>query len=139
MAAGQDKTPEPLGGVFEPDIIFPEEYFERRHADVVEPEKRLMLAILEDAINRTRSSFHSISIEAQRWISNTDRSWLFSFENVCEALDMEPSYIRRGLARQRLERLTLCGQKEERQQNSHRKNIRIRRQRSRTHLKIGTQ
>jgi hypothetical protein len=69
-----------------------------------EGEKELMLAILEDAIN----SFQRYLVagnekeskqfqEVQEWISGKNRDWLFSFDNVCETLGLDPSYLRRGL------------------------------------------
>jgi hypothetical protein len=71
---------------------------------VREGEKELMLAILEDAIN----SFQSYIVagnekerkqfqEVQEWILGKNQDWLFSFDNVCETLGLDPSYLRRGL------------------------------------------
>jgi hypothetical protein len=71
---------------------------------VREGEKELMLAILEDAIN----SFQSYIVagnekerkqfqEAQEWMLGKNQDWLFSFNNVCETLGLDPSYLRRGL------------------------------------------
>jgi hypothetical protein len=64
-------------------------------------EKRLMLAVLMDAVGcieryyegrRTQSwpAFHA----ARRWVLDRDRTWLFSFENICLALDLDPDRIR---------------------------------------------
>jgi hypothetical protein len=69
-----------------------------------EGEKELMLAVLEDAINsfqtyiaadneKERKQFQ----EAQEWILGKNEDWLVSFDNVCEVLDLDPSYVRRGL------------------------------------------
>jgi hypothetical protein len=69
-----------------------------------EGEKELMLAVLEDAINsfqrfilagneKERKQFQA----AQEWILGKNEDWLFSFDNVCEALELDPSYVRRGL------------------------------------------
>jgi hypothetical protein len=69
-----------------------------------EGEKELMLAILEDAVNsfqqhlaagneKDRKQFQ----EAQEWLLGKNEDWLFSFDSVCETLDLDPSYIRRGL------------------------------------------
>jgi hypothetical protein len=69
-----------------------------------EGEKELMLAILEDAVNsfqqhltagneKDRKQFQ----EAQEWILGKNDDGLFSFDSVCETLDLDPSYIRRGL------------------------------------------
>ena len=35
--------------------------------------------------------------EAREWVSSTDRSWLFSFENICDTLEINADYVRRGL------------------------------------------
>jgi hypothetical protein len=67
-------------------------------------ERRLMLAILEDAVDcfqkyamvkdgRGRQLF----AEAEQWFLSDDRRWPFSFVNVCEALEIQPQFLRRGL------------------------------------------
>jgi len=35
--------------------------------------------------------------EAREWVSSNDRSWLFSFENICDTLEINADYVRRGL------------------------------------------
>jgi hypothetical protein len=71
---------------------------------VREGEQELMLAVLEDAIN----SFQSYLVagnekdkkqfqEVQQWIQGKNEDWLFSFDNICETLGLNPSYVRRGL------------------------------------------
>jgi hypothetical protein len=70
-------------------------------------EHRLMLAILDDAVETyyKTSERHPLFREAREWIDGTDRSWLFSFESICEALGLEPDCVRRGLrARRRRDR-----------------------------------
>ena len=69
-----------------------------------EGEKELMLAVLEDAIknfqryNRRRNEKERKQFQAaQEWILGKNEDWLFSFDNVCEALELDPSYVRRGL------------------------------------------
>ena len=63
-----------------------------------------MVAILEDAIDvyrkqagardtRKRHMFE----DAEAWIEDTTANWIFSFENICTVLDLDPGYIRRGL------------------------------------------
>lgn len=71
---------------------------------VREGEQELMLAILEDAINsfqrylvagneKERKQFQ----EVQQWIQGKSEDWLFSFDNICETLGLDSSYLRRGL------------------------------------------
>jgi hypothetical protein len=35
--------------------------------------------------------------EALKWIASNDRGWFFSYENICETLEINPEYLRRGL------------------------------------------
>ena len=44
--------------------------------------------------NRRRRRFFR---EAEQWIENTDGSWVFSFEHICEVLRLDSDYLRRGL------------------------------------------
>jgi hypothetical protein len=38
---------------------------------------------------------------AEEWIFENNREWPFSFVNVCEAMEIDPSYLRKGLAKWR--------------------------------------
>lgn len=67
-------------------------------------EYRLMLAVLQDAVLcwfrycRPRSAQERRMFEEiQSWFWDSDQEWLYSFENICEHLDLEASAIRRGL------------------------------------------
>jgi len=35
--------------------------------------------------------------EAREWVTSTDRIWLFAFENICDTLEINAEYVRRGL------------------------------------------
>jgi hypothetical protein len=35
--------------------------------------------------------------EAEQWIQDPDRTWLFAFQNICDVLDIDADYLRRGL------------------------------------------
>jgi hypothetical protein len=37
--------------------------------------------------------------DAQAWILESNSDWIFSFVNCCEALGIEPDYLRQGLLR----------------------------------------
>jgi hypothetical protein len=70
----------------------------------VEGERRLMLAVLEDAVDSYRKYAlardpreQACFLEAREWFLSDDRSWLFAFENVCDVLEMNPDYLRGGL------------------------------------------
>jgi hypothetical protein len=71
---------------------------------VLQGEEALMLAVLADAIEcfqkyvlATDEKGKKLFIEAQEWILETNSNWLFSFENICEVLRLDPNYTRQGL------------------------------------------
>ena len=56
-----------------------------------------MHAILEEAIKTYRLHVstkskreHKLFLEAELWIMDRNDDWLFSFENVCEVLGLDP-------------------------------------------------
>ncbi|HTN70343.1 MAG TPA: hypothetical protein VMO00_04570 [Methylomirabilota bacterium] len=93
--------------LFQPDILLPAQYFDTfRRNSFFEPEKTLMLAVLEDglrcfqehlaeATRRGKRLFR----EAEEWIFEYDSEWFFAFENICEVLGINPHYIRGQLLR----------------------------------------
>ncbi len=98
---------EKLPGLFEPDTLLPIQYFEAmRRKHLLEGEKRLILSVLEDAIECYMKCIDSATNKGQRlfrdaeeWINLEDKRWVFSFDNVCEMLDINPEYMRTGLLR----------------------------------------
>jgi hypothetical protein len=75
-----------------------------RRSEHLEPEKALLRAILEDAVhcyrkyqaaeNRAgRERFH----EVETWIKGSGNDWIFSFDNVCELLGLDPIYVRQSI------------------------------------------
>ena len=67
-------------------------------------ERELMLAVLSDAIecywkyqNARNSSGIRLYQDAKSWIFADNETLSFSFRNVCNTLQLEPSYIRRGI------------------------------------------
>lgn len=91
--------------LFEPDALLPVQYFETLRRKVpIEPERRLMWAILEDAVDCYRKHLaapqdkHNGEFsEVESWILDGDKAWLYSFDNICETFDIEPQYLRRGI------------------------------------------
>ena len=96
---------ERLGGLFQPDTLLPSQFFDRvRRRTEHEGERRLMIAVLEDAVSVYRKQAgvregrnREIFLEAEEWIEDQDRSWLFSFQNICDVLGLDADYLRRGL------------------------------------------
>ena len=101
FSGGHDR----LAGLFEPDVLLPAQYFSAfRRAGGLERERLLMLAVLEDAIDCYQKYAHSrdprgqqLFEESEDWVTSGDRSWLFSFENICDTLEINADYVRRGL------------------------------------------
>ena len=69
-----------------------------------EGEEGLMLAVLDNAIEcfqkyvlGQRERERRLFQEAEDWILEKDSDWFFSFENICETLELYPDYIRQGL------------------------------------------
>jgi hypothetical protein len=67
-------------------------------------EERLMLAVLQDAVECFQENVLSrqpwekkLFQEAENWVLAKNTDWLFSFENICETLQLHPDYIRHGL------------------------------------------
>jgi len=97
------------GPGLEPETILPSQFFDRFQIDAtLQPEKRLMLAVLEDAVGTfqkyvtapTRRGQRLFN-EAEEWFASESTDWPFGFENVCQALGLEPGYLRAGLWRWR--------------------------------------
>jgi hypothetical protein len=99
---------ETIVSLFQPDTLLSEQYFaDRRRKTLLQPEKKLMLAILEDAVDFFQEHHWArcgegkrFFDEAQKWIFGGD-DWVFGFENICGVLGYDPEYIRVGLTRWR--------------------------------------
>lgn len=102
--------------MFQPDTMLPSQYFAAMRKRVPqEAEYRLIVAVLEDAIDcfqkhcdacdsKTRQLFE----DAAQWVGSEDRTWPFSFLNICDVLNLDPSYVREGLQQHRERRTSQC-------------------------------
>lgn len=98
--------------LFQQDVLLPEQYLETfRRAIPLEPEKGLMLAVLEDAVafflkyaDARRPREKTLFQETEEWIFEKESPWFFSFENICETVGLDPNYLRKGLLRWQQER-----------------------------------
>jgi hypothetical protein len=95
---------------FEPDILSGHQFFKIfRQKSSSEREEKLMFAVLTDAIEcfqkylgaSSRRSRRLFS-EAAAWIECRDSSWPYSFENICEVLNINANYLRLGLMEWRI-------------------------------------
>lgn len=89
--------------LFEPDTVLPVQLYDSMQRPLT-PEKRLVIALLADALNcfqryhiaRRRQGWRD-STEAERWFMSADRDWPFSFENICDVLSIEAHMVRCAL------------------------------------------
>ncbi len=92
--------------LLQPDTILPAQYFAGLHRkSTSEPERRLVIAVLDDAIDcfqkhlfATNRKAKVLFTDSEQWFESTDRSWPYSFENVCDVLQLNADYMRAGLA-----------------------------------------
>src|SRR5262245_5410325 len=65
-----------------------------------QPEQELMLAVLKDAIMIYKKQIHSgnaLFKEAETWLFDRERDWLFSVGSVCAVLGLSPEKILQNL------------------------------------------
>jgi hypothetical protein len=105
-------------GLFEPDALLPAQFYAAfRGGSTVRGEKRLMLAVLQDALDCYQkyvfakdSHGRQLFVDAEEWIGCEDGDWYFSFENICETLEINPAYLRHGVREWRRQVLQLYRQ-----------------------------
>jgi hypothetical protein len=101
---------DPIGTLSEPDILASNRYENVFQSRQIPPEKRLILAILDDAVQsfvatmkpRNHKELREFE-EAQTWIMETNSEWIFSFDSVCSQLALDPDYLRSGLQKLKAE------------------------------------
>src|ERR671921_3047392 len=96
-----------LTPLFQPDTLMSDEYFANyRRRIPLEPEKALLLAVLEDGVRTFQDNIfaetgkkRALLDEAREWLFTDGLEHVFSFNSVCSSLGLDPGYIRRGLKR----------------------------------------
>jgi hypothetical protein len=98
---------DPIASMLEPDTLSLQQYLDSwRGAGHFQPERRLLFAILQDAVecfqkyrcargNKASRLFK----DATAWFFEDDYEWPFSFINICESFGIDPGYLRKGLSR----------------------------------------
>jgi len=83
-----------------PNACLPCQFYEQGVEGPLAAEKRLMAALLSDGVEmylaECRSGTRGI---ARDWVERSDGSYVFGFDSVCEALEIDPEYLRAGLLR----------------------------------------
>jgi len=100
----RDETQRWLG---QPDVLCTQEYlhvYQGKPGDT--PERRLMAAVLRDAIDCYLRDCFTVKRykkrsyrEAEEWFFGGEDYGVFSLHNVCGILNLDPGYIRRMLVR----------------------------------------
>ena len=92
---------------FQPGTLLPVQW----HGNVVAdsslvPEKRLLLAILAEAVATLQRYVlddgrrgQRLYREAKAWVLSDDVSWPCTFRNICDAPGIDPVYVRHGVMR----------------------------------------
>jgi len=89
---------ESLADTFVPEALLPEQYFDRWAARAAQsPEKRLMFAVLLDAVIQLQGRNEKDAAEAEAWIRDDAEDSPFAFRTICDALGIEPGYLAQGL------------------------------------------
>ena len=91
-----------LARILEPDIFLPSQFYGSGGLSrQLEGEKRLMIAVLKDAVEcleKYRGSRNSVARSnyenAIEWVMDNGTDWLFSFTNICDLLGFDPQYLR---------------------------------------------
>lgn len=99
-----------LDWFFASNVFMPSQYLDTRRADSdFAPLKRLMLAILEDAITTFHKTATATSrnrreafLEVDRWLQDRQDDGLFSFEEICDTLGISASRLRLALGEWRV-------------------------------------
>jgi hypothetical protein len=88
-----------------PDSVLPEQLRDRSFAGArLQPEKRLQVAVLADAVltfhrwaGNERTRARRLFAEIEAWFASDDADGPFTFVVICQSLAFDPGYLRRGL------------------------------------------
>lgn len=97
----------PSEGLFGIEVILPSQFWGApRRPERGAPERRLMLAVLQDALlvlvsharHRSRKS-RRMAAEVAGWFGSDSRAHPFAFGAICDVLGLDVSFIRGAIAR----------------------------------------
>ncbi len=86
-------------GPFTAECVLPAQFTERRV--LRSGEERLLLAVLEDAINCFFGDEPQSRMESTLWFKDRGGVGPFAFESICGILGLDAGWIRRGLFKRR--------------------------------------
>jgi hypothetical protein len=94
-----------INSIFQPDSLAATQFDDTmQRSTPLEPEKKLMLAVLEDAVMCFQDNLltrdkkkKQLFDETELWLFEERSDRLFAFANVCQQLNLDPDYVRNGL------------------------------------------
>jgi len=94
-----------LEDMLKPEATLPIQFHEIWHGNrPLTPERALIVVVLWQAAAdlqkyrfALRRKQQRLYMEAYKWVASDDRSWPYSFVNLCEALKLSPEYLRAEL------------------------------------------
>jgi hypothetical protein len=92
----------PAEALLTPEPTLPVQFQEpSQRSTAITPERALLLSVLWQAIIDLRKHrfarrrrHQRLYMEAYKWVGSDDRSWPYSFVNICEALNLPPTSVR---------------------------------------------
>lgn len=103
---------EAINNAVVPDYTMPAQFWAVYEAGGMTPEKRLMLAVFEDALSCVRGypilsrtnkgqeyekAKAKFIRQAKAWFMSDDTSYLFAFESICDAMGWNADKVRKEL------------------------------------------
>jgi len=86
------------------DTVLPSQFWLPPAEVRAEPEKRLMIAVFEDALSillsdarRPSKQRRGAALEASRWLDSNERSGPFAFASICDLLGLDVASVRRAI------------------------------------------
>jgi len=91
-------------------VMLPVQYLRGADRTLAQPQRRLMLAVLQTVLDDCRGRAAQrvpgreapldprAYLQAKAYLESNDRTWPYSFENICEAVGLDAEGIRRQLA-----------------------------------------
>ena len=92
-------------------VMLPVQYLRQPGQRLAEPEKRLALAVLQTVLydcrgagregptGRVQVRNRQAHDRAMAYVASRDRTWPYSFENLCETIGVDAGSLRQRLAR----------------------------------------
>ena len=89
--------------------MLPVQYLREKAARLAEPEKRLAFAVLQTVMydcgtvakkanGRAGGQNRQAYAQAMAYVASRDRTWPYSFENLCETIGLDASSLRQRLS-----------------------------------------